>query len=211
MLVIWLKLLTPTVDFKLTKLPYEKRVWIATQTVGRARLHYDLWWYYEGVDTRKNIIEVLRRYNEFFRFDINAHFASTIISLGSVFEPAKHTNVNFNSLIKEASHHGVPDSVVKNATAKMGEMKDVRRGIKILRDKLFAHRDASLAYESVFQNANITPDDIPILADAGLEIGNSLLQHIGAEQQFFFNLALKDVEKLFEDLRFLDDARSARR
>jgi hypothetical protein len=195
----------------LTKLPYKKRVWIATQTAGRAQVSYDLWWYYEGVDTRPKIIDQLRRYSEFFRFDIHAHFVSTVVGLGSVFEPHNRKSVNFSSLVKEASHHGVPDSVIKIAGSKIEEMQDVRRGVKTLRDKLFAHIDAFLPYESVFQNANITPDDIPKLADAGLEIGNSLLRHIGAEQQFFSNLALEDAENLFEDLRLLDDRCSALR
>src|SRR5579862_3469806 len=67
-------------------LPLDRRLHVAAQHVVRARLFFDLWFYFEGRKTRREIIETMREYNEFFRFTPHAYLAAYIGHITAMFD-----------------------------------------------------------------------------------------------------------------------------
>ena len=80
-------------------IPFSARLQLAGQLVARARIFYDIWWFYEGADTRPKIIGTMNTYSEFFRFDSHANFVALIVYLGGLFETRADT-VNLPALEK---------------------------------------------------------------------------------------------------------------
>lgn len=181
-------------------LSMDERINIAAQLIKRARIFYDVWWFYESVDTRPKILDTMNRYSEFFRFDTHAHFISLVIHLAGLFETRRDT-VNFNALIEEAETSSLfPAETIDQAKAVIAKIRDLPSKLAILRSNLFAHRSVSLLYEDAFQIADITPNQLCNLTVAGLHIANLLLIARGLPEQFFHELACKDVEALLHDL-----------
>ncbi len=180
-------------------LPLDERLNVAAQLVTRARIFYDIWWFYEGADTRPKILDTMNVYSEFFRFDTYAHFVSMVIHLAGLFE-ARSDTVNFGALIDEAEAADVSKAAVDRARALMTEVAGVPSKVAILRSNLFVHRSASLSYAEAFRKADLKPDQLRDLTVVGLRIANTFLIARGLEEQFFHDLSRADVGKLINDL-----------
>ncbi|HWQ94275.1 MAG TPA: hypothetical protein VN418_02080 [Gammaproteobacteria bacterium] len=182
-----------------TALPLDERLGVAAQLVKRARISYDIWWFYEGADTRPRILDTMNVYSEFFRFDTHAHFVSMVIHLAGLFE-SRNDTINFGALVKEAEADGVSKEAVDKANALMTEVASVPSKVAILRSNLFAHRSASLSYAEAFRKADLKPDQLRDLTVIGLRIANTLLIACGWEEQFFHKPSRRDAERLINDL-----------
>lgn len=182
-----------------TLLPIEERLNLAAQLVKRARIFYDIWWYYEGEDTRPNILKTMNGYSEFFRFDTHAHFVSLVIHLGSLFENRTGT-VNFHALIDEAESNGIGRDALDKARTLIADVFTVASKVAILRSNLFAHRSATLSYAAAFEKAEIKPNQLRDLTVVGLKIANTLLVARGLDEHFFHELSRPHLERLINDL-----------
>lgn len=182
-----------------TALPLDERLDVAAQLVKRARIFYDIWWFYDGADTRPRMLDTMNVYSEFFRFDTHAHFVSMVIHLAGLFE-SRNDTINFGALIKEAEADSVSNEAVDRARALMTGIASVPSKVAILRSNLFAHRSASLSYEEGFRKADLKPDQLRDLTVVGLRIANTLLIARGLEEQFFHTPSRKDLERLINDL-----------
>ncbi|MGH8558557.1 MAG: hypothetical protein ACRESZ_14080 [Methylococcales bacterium] len=180
-------------------LPLDERLNVAARLVTRARIFYDIWWFYEGADTRPKILDTMSIYSEFFRIDTHAHLVAMVIYLAGLFESRSDT-VNFDALINEAEAAGVSKAAVDSARVLMREVASIPSKIAILRSNLFGHRSASLSYAEAFQKAELKPDQFRDLTVVGLKIANTLLKARGLDEQFFHELSREDVEMLINDL-----------
>lgn len=180
-------------------LSLDDRLDTAAQLAKRARIFYDIWWFYEGVDTKPRILDTMKVYSEFSRFDTHAHFVSMVIHLAGLFE-SRNDTINFGALIKEAEADGVPKEAIDKAKGLMTEVAGVPSKVTILRSNLFGHRSASLSYGEAFQKADLKPDQLRDLTVAGLRIANTLLIARGSDEQFFHELSRRDAERFMNDL-----------
>lgn len=179
--------------------PLDERLNVAAQLIIRARIFYDIWWFYEGSDTYPRIRDTMNVYSAFFRYDIHAHFVSMLIHLAGLFESRGDT-INFGALIKETEANGISKEAVDKAWALIREVADVPTKLIILRSNLFAHRGASHSYEEFFQKAKLKPDQIRDLTVVGLKIANTLLIAHDLKEQFFYKPSRDHVERLINDL-----------
>lgn len=183
-----------------TRLPVDRRLEIAGQLVVRTRIFYDIWWLYEGADTRPKIIDTMNEYSEFFRFDPHAHFVSLIVHLAGLFENRGDT-VNLPRLIQELrSSCSVPVETITKAEDLLSQVGALLPKVAILRSNLFAHRNASLSYADAFKKAAISPNEIRDLTETALRIANCLLIARGLNEQFFHPLPLRDAEAMLNAL-----------
>lgn len=156
-------------------LPLDNRLSIAAQLVVRSRLFFDIWWYYEGAETRPQIIDTLRKYNEFFRFEPHAHFVSFVVHMAALIEHRRDT-INLRQLVLEvAGFDNTPDSERCALTDHLPRIETTGRKIIILRSNLFGHRSAKQTYDDVFSLASITPNEIAEFSDETLMLVNRLL------------------------------------
>ena len=96
---------------------FKKLLSTLTQITLRARLHWDIWWVYEGEDEHTKFLPTMNRYSEFFRYDIHAHLTTLIIAAYQLYE-VKRTTHNLGALVKRASSEpGIPASYVQAASS----------------------------------------------------------------------------------------------
>ncbi|MCU1376714.1 MAG: hypothetical protein JWO68_4000 [Actinomycetia bacterium] len=181
-------------------LPINERLSTAGQLVVRTRIFYDVWWLYDGADTRPTIIDAMRGYAEFFRFDPHAHFVSFIVHAAALFESREDT-INLPLLVQEVGAcDGVPSRTISECEALLSELRPYVPKIIILRSNLFAHRSASLSYEQAFDLAKITPIQLGATCDIALRIINRLLSAKGLQEQYFHTLPRKHLEEMLRAL-----------
>ena len=81
-------------------LPLDERLDRAGQLEVRSRIFLDIWFYFEGKDTRPNILDTMNEFSEFFRFAPHAHFVSFVVTIAALFEKRTDT-INLPQLTKE--------------------------------------------------------------------------------------------------------------
>ncbi len=181
-------------------LPFDERLKTAAQLVLRARVFYELWWYLEGAETRPAIIDTMRQYSEFFRFDPHAHFVAFVVHVAALFEK-RNDSINLPALAKELE---APQLISPEEAAEVRRLLDeaapVAKKAIILRSNLFAHRSAMLSYAEAFRRAAVTPDELRNLTDIALEAANRLLRTRGFEGHFFSPAPVEDAEAMLRTL-----------
>ena len=182
------------------KLPFDERLERAAHLVVLARRFYDVWWFYEGADTRPGILKTMNRFPEFFRFDSHAHDVAMVTHLAMLFENRRDT-INFEALIDEAERDNlVAPADVAEAKKRLGSISPLRPKLAILRSNLIAHRSDSISYEDAYTKAAITPNQLRDLTEAGRSIVSILLLGRGHSECFFAPTTLSHVKKMLQTL-----------
>jgi hypothetical protein len=185
---------------KRAHLPIDDRLETAAQLVLRARIFYDIWRFFDGADTRPRIIDTMRAFSEFFRFEPHAHFVSFIVHLGAVLEGRSDT-INLPRLAKELrGSRLISPEASASVDVLLGSAVPGATKVQILRSNLFAHRSASLSYSAVFKKAGVTPNELCDLTDTALKIVNRLLVARGLKDHVFNNLPLADAREMLDAL-----------
>jgi hypothetical protein len=187
----------------MTKLEAKDCLNILGEHVIRARIHYDLWWFLEGEDSRPSIAETLDDFPEFFLFDSNAHFASMIIRSAVVWDKAR-ANV---SLPRVANDILDPQCYEAHSElgARIAALGDDVAGLLKIRHKAIAHVTNKQTRVKVFQEAAIIPNDLPSKMSEWLEVINELrlIQDPNLDKSFLFDfrdLPLLHLQKLIHKL-----------
>lgn len=185
------------------ELPLRERLRTATQLASRTRVFFDIWWHYEGIDTRGEILDRLNVYPEFFRFDIHAHFVSFIIHIAALFEE-RTDSVNIRKLVEDSARQlPIPtSSKVKIARALVGAKSTIPK-ISILRGNLFAHRSAKISYKRAFELADVTPDELRALSDCSFQVLDLLAREMSEPGPVHNDSAVKHLQSLIDEIENL--------
>lgn len=154
----------------------------------RARVFLDIWWIYDGKPSREKHLETMNRFSEFYRFEPHAHFVAMVMYLSQLFESRDKT-LNLPSLLENARSIGILKSAGDQGFLILDSVKPLISKVTILRSNLFAHRNAKLSYEEVFDKAKVTPDQLRELSKAALRIANLLGNAADIKEKFFHTLA----------------------
>jgi len=183
-----------------TSLPIDERLETAAQLVLRARIFYDIWRFFEGMETRPAIIDTMRLYGAFFRFDPHAHFVAFIVHIAALFENRNDT-VNLARLAKEMKEAGLvsaQDTIEVDAL--LSQAAPLASKAAILRNNRFAHRSGTLSSDDAFKKAAVTPNELRGLTETALKIVNRLLIARGLKDHVFNTLPLKHAEAMMKAL-----------
>ena len=162
-------------------LPLDDRLDRVTQHIIRARLFLDLWFYFEGENTRSRIIETMQDYSEFFRFTPHAYLVSYVIYMAGAFDASQGT-ISLKHLVSEVMSSGpLNDEDVVSVRTLMAEADPIVNKLRTLRHKAFAHKDAHISYNNVFKIAAITPDQLRELTEIALKVAERLLLARGTQ------------------------------
>ena len=72
------------------RLPLDQRLETAANLIQRARIFFDIWFFYEGAETRPAILDTMNEYPEFFRFDPTCAFRlALIVHMAALFEKTR--------------------------------------------------------------------------------------------------------------------------
>jgi hypothetical protein len=180
------------------KLSVEKRIEILTQTIIRARIYYDLWWFLEGEETLPKIIDTLNDYSDFFRFTRHSYFVSIVVHSAIVWDKARD-NINLEKVARDVldkSRFPAHEDIEK----KIECCKNMADGLVTIRHNAIAHRSATETYNAVFQNAGIIPNTIPIMMASWLDITNDLRKLKGLEVAVFRDIPLQNLQSMIRQL-----------
>lgn len=179
-------------------LPLDQRLEILTQHIIRARIYYDLWWFSVGEQSRPQIVETLNQYSDYFRFDIQANFASMILHSSVVWDNRSDV-ISLPRLAKDILDPA-RFQVDRATLDKVGELKSAAIGIQSIRHEAIAHRSEDNDYETVFRNAGVIPDKIPEMMAEWLGVTNRLRAIRGMSQNDFRDLPLTHYQELIHRL-----------
>jgi AbiU2 len=169
-----------------------------TQQVVRARIYYDLWWFVTGSPSREQIIDQLNQFSDFFRFDNHAHFVGMIVHCATVWDKSSEAI----SLPKLAGEILEPKRFSEHDAARLKilELKKETDGLVKIRHNAVAHRNGSTDYASVFKQANVIPNQIPIMLADWLQVTNFLRQSCNMEPECFREPPLRHFQELVLNL-----------
>ena len=181
-------------------LPIDNRVDRAVQLVLRARIFFDVWFYFESRGTRPAILNTMREYHEFFRFMPHANQAAFIVTIAALFEKRKDT-INLPQLVKEVTR---ANEMSQQTQAELQELlnraEPSAAKVIILRHKAFAHRSAYKSYDDVFKEAEVTAKQMSGLTEIALQIANKLAEARGVSIGFFNELPREDAARMMQTL-----------
>jgi hypothetical protein len=183
-----------------TALPIKDRVCRAVQLVLRARIFFDIWFYFEAKETRSPILDTMQEYSEFFRFMPHAHQVAFIITIAVLFDKTRNT-ISLHHLVREMSRN---KQLSQQAQAEVNELlnkvKPLETKIIVLRHKAFAHRNAHTSYDDVFKEAKVSAKQMRELTEITLLIANKLAEAVGANIGFFNELPREDAVRMMQTL-----------
>jgi hypothetical protein len=184
-----------------TRLPLNERLDRAAQIVIRSRIFYDIWFCFENAQACPETLDVMRRFNEFFRFDPHAHLVAFVVHMAALFEKRTDT-INLPGLAKEMkAARLIPARDAAEVDTLLGEAEQLARKVAILRNYLFAHRSALVPYAAVFKKAAVTANQLHNLTEMALKIANRLLLARGLTEQFFNPYAREHSEAMLKALK----------
>jgi|SRR5579872_600103 len=170
----------------------------AGQHIARARLFFELWFYFEGADTRPGIMETMEDYTEFFRFTPHAYLVAYTIYIAGVFDRRRDT-ISLPRLVGEM-RNALTFAQRQEAGALLAQAEPLVSKITILRHKAFAHRTAGMSYDDVFSLAAIKHTQMRELTDISLKTVNLLLASAGLREQIFNDLPRESAEAMMKAL-----------
>jgi hypothetical protein len=181
-------------------LSLNQRLALIGQHIVRARLFLDLWFYFEERGSRRQIIETVQEYNEFFRFTSHAYLVGYVIYVAGVFDKTRGT-ISFRHLVGEVKEGGqLKGQDAAAVDALLVEAEPVIDKVTTLRHEAFAHRSERISYDDVFKMAAVTPKQLRDLTDTALKIANRLLVARGLSEQDFTGLPQEDAEAMMTAL-----------
>ena len=189
-----------TTSAQVPALPLKVRIDRVAQHIIRARLFLDLWFYFEEDRSRREIIETMREYGEFFRFTPHAYLVTYVVYMAGVFETRQDT-ISLVILIREMKAarqlNGQDEAAVSSL---LSSAKPIAKKVAILRNNAIAHRTISLSYNDVFKLANVTPGELRDVTDIALKIANRLLLSCGLQDQHFTDMPRQDAVSMMTAL-----------
>jgi hypothetical protein len=183
-----------------TLLPINERVYRAVQLVLRARIFFDIWFYFEAKETRASILNTMREYNEFFRFMPHAHQVAFIVTIAALFDKRADT-ISLPHLVREMKRNKqLPQPTQAEVNELLEKTKPLESKVIILRHKVFAHRSARTSYDDVFKEASVTASQMRDLTEMALQIANKLAEASGVSAGFFNELPREDAARMMQAL-----------
>ena len=191
-------------------LPLQVRLEAAEQVAVGAKHFHEIWDHYKR--ERSSLIKTMRRFEDFFARDIQAHFFAFVVTI-YLLQDSK-SGVNFQELIKELeselSHDGRRKrfGALRKARAALTQVQDTAGKFRILRNNVVAHMNRHDTPGAWFKEADLTYDEVANYCDTMLKVAHLLLdahdpsafELVGARTYRGERSPLPDVKQLFAAL-----------
>lgn len=183
----------------MARLALERRIDIAAQLSVRARTYFDIFEFFEDVETGPRINDALNDYPWFFRLHHHVNRFAFVVEIAGLFK-RKSGTVNLPHLLDECRSR-LKDADWLAISAKLDEWRPIAEKAEFIRSKALAHRSADLDYNDAFKEANVTRNQLRGLSDLSLEVANRLCDATGRSTQIFVTReTVRDAKRLFKVL-----------
>lgn len=147
------------------------------ESINAAKAHYQIWWVISN-EARPNLVPAMNQFSDFFIATLDAHFNSMILNLTYLFDKNHYSSTLQNYLnIDKASFHSDELKILNDKVESLSLAAEPIR--KMIRNKAVAHKDAKLSEKEIFQNADITPNQIRDLIFSCASLIDDLRQRKG--------------------------------
>ena len=181
------------------KISVSDQIEVLTQQTIRARLYYEIWWFYAGADTRPGILETLNRFPDFFRFDAHAQFVAMIVHCGTILDSGDDV-ISLATLARAPLLDPKRFPADAELVDRIGAAITKSQGLRTVRHKAIVHRSGEFDYSNAFAKANLIPDDIPVLLGEVLDLVNELRKRKRMNLAHFSSRPLEDTMRLIHAL-----------
>jgi hypothetical protein len=124
-----------------------------------ARLHYGIWYVYKNEVDRPKYVDVMNKYEWFFRSSISAHFVAMLMALSTIYDDGPN-NVSLYGVLRELESAGKLDGQQgQGIERRIRNSESIVEKILIIRNNVFAHLSAKIDPFKAFEKANITRDN----------------------------------------------------
>ncbi len=180
-------------------LTLERQVDIVARLTERSRTYYDLYKFIEGAEYRGKILDEMNEYVGYFHLQGHVLRYALIVELGALFE-RKTDSVCLHALLKRVKTH-IPHNLHQSLAAELDATALIASKISELRNKAFAHRDASVDFDDVFKCASITLNNIEELIDSARRMVDQLCALFAVRPVLFVSdQTNEDCRRLFRAL-----------
>jgi len=162
----------------------------------RCYVHLGLWRLTAGVEGRKQHNEVLNDHWEHLRFLEHGQLFTAVVELHSLLD-ADSATINLPHLVEALEGQTGAQPLLREALI---GAQPAFRGLRILRNAVYAHRTKKKSYVDVFKAAQITPDQLQELVLTCVKIGNELREKVGLEAQAPTSLPVDAYHRMLEQL-----------
>jgi AbiU2 len=145
------------------------------QDLLRARDTYEAWWNLKNRKVRPKYVDTMNVYSEYFVVAVHSHFVAMLMVLFRLFDTDKRALSIPTLLASIQSEPGFPAAVKARVAAALERAQPSIAKVKLLRDKVFAHRDRSYSYERAFREAGLTANEVRRLTERTLRMIDALM------------------------------------
>ena len=168
---------------------------IASRSLFRANVFFELWWQSAGVEGRREFKEFWDEHWEFWRFNEHAMQFTFVVYAASLFERRSNT-VNFGQLWDKAQNYTQDESLKKEFASLWGSTQPIAKSVLILRSNVMAHRSTKLSYTDAFKKANVTPDQLREFLENSWRLLNLIEISLGIDLTEFEPNAVESLRRL---------------
>jgi hypothetical protein len=159
------------------KLSLHEQMVTTHTTLNVACASLDLFWVYAGKKNEKHLPESMYdNYHQFIIFDREAHFRNAIVTLLTLFDKRSDA-ITLKALIDGAQLKKVEE---RELLALLEKLRPRVEKIKVIRHNLFAHRKNAGNHNAIFQQAQLTRNDLEVTLRMAIRVFNRVAKAIDA-------------------------------
>lgn len=170
------------------------------QDVLRARDTYEAWWNLKNTTVLPKYEETMDAYSEYFGVAIHSHFVAMLLALFRLFDDHQQALSLPRIIVSLQSQPQIPSGLKQKLATQLAAAQPLITKIRLLRDKVFAHRDRAYSYERAFSEAGLTADEVAALIDTAGDMVNDLLHTEGKGTLTFERRTERDLLRVLADL-----------
>ena len=191
-----------------TKPQFERYLAQATTIATDAISCFEIFYCLAVPSHQKKYKHVFAKHEKVFTFVRPSIFSFLILSLFKLLDDAGNPVSIYRCISMALKLSLISREQKKILTAKINTAKPIWEKVCTIHHQIVAHRDRTIPVSKVFQNANVSPKELRILALTYCEVLNSLIKAYGSKELNFQEYS----QRLFENSKtFLNDLSMATR
>lgn len=172
------------------------------ESIIAAKAHYQTWWALAN-EARPKFVPVMNQFVDFFIATQDAHFNSMVMNLACLFDKRSDSSTLINYLKSDKDSYTPVE--FKNLKDEIDNLTKLAIPIQTIRHKTVAHKDAKLNEKEVFQNADITSNQIRDLIFSCANLVDDLRRRKGWPNGVF--QSQRFTESTLNAIQYLDNYR----
>lgn len=186
-------------------LPLDDRLVIASHQAARAKNFWQIYWFYKS-DSDGTFKNLWDRFPFFLLCDQLSHFVSFVVSTSAILEEGRSDTTNVHHLLLDMDAQGLVDPSMRQFVQdELSKIAEIQPKMRILRNKLYAHRDNTRSHEEWLKDAKITFDEMSLYGDVAISIANALCGARGLTEQNPLSEPLDELKQMLRKLSDLPD------